>query len=238
MPARSCKRNDILDRRDNPVTRRRQITSANNLREYHMTANHLSRTANDFLRRNDFPGNAEGRAEKNSMRIAPPDLAGVNSATAIIAITDKVPAIIVARPNAGRRKTTFWSSVLDYLIESFALYGASMHAVAFFAVGPGPDEERTPQLKDISSRERRGPAGLIAPVATEHVSSPEPDRRFNHVTPAGHVIAFADDSSRERERKIKTTIAELAKLDDRTLLDMGIPHRTQIEQVVRYCHDC
>jgi uncharacterized protein YjiS (DUF1127 family) len=41
-----------------------------------------------------------------------------------------------------------------------------------------------------------------------------------------------------REREIKKAVAALAKLDDRTLRDIGIPRRSQIEQVVRYCRDC
>jgi uncharacterized protein YjiS (DUF1127 family) len=41
-----------------------------------------------------------------------------------------------------------------------------------------------------------------------------------------------------REREIKKAVAALAQLDDRTLRDIGIPHRSQIEQVVRYCRDC
>jgi uncharacterized protein YjiS (DUF1127 family) len=41
-----------------------------------------------------------------------------------------------------------------------------------------------------------------------------------------------------RERDIKKAVAALAKLDDRTLRDIGIPQRSQIEQVVRYCRDC
>jgi uncharacterized protein YjiS (DUF1127 family) len=41
-----------------------------------------------------------------------------------------------------------------------------------------------------------------------------------------------------REREIKKAVAALAKLDDRTLRDIGIPQRSQIEQVVRYCRDC
>jgi hypothetical protein len=42
----------------------------------------------------------------------------------------------------------------------------------------------------------------------------------------------------EFEREIKKAVAALAKFDDRTLRDMGIPHRSQIEQVVRFCRDC
>ncbi len=41
-----------------------------------------------------------------------------------------------------------------------------------------------------------------------------------------------------REREIRRAVAALAELDDRTLRDIGIPHRSHIEQVVRYCHDC
>jgi len=42
----------------------------------------------------------------------------------------------------------------------------------------------------------------------------------------------------EREQKIGQAIAALAKLDDRTLLGLGISHRSHIEWTVRYCHDC
>jgi uncharacterized protein YjiS (DUF1127 family) len=41
-----------------------------------------------------------------------------------------------------------------------------------------------------------------------------------------------------REREIKKTVAALVVLDDRTLRDIGIPHRSQVEQLVRYCFDC
>jgi uncharacterized protein YjiS (DUF1127 family) len=36
------------------------------------------------------------------------------------------------------------------------------------------------------------------------------------------------------EREIAALVADLAELDDRTLQDMGIPHRSQIERAVRY----
>ncbi|WP_157088096.1 hypothetical protein [Bradyrhizobium jicamae] len=42
----------------------------------------------------------------------------------------------------------------------------------------------------------------------------------------------------EREQQIEKAIAALAKLDDRTLLGLGISHRSHIEWTVRYCHDC
>jgi uncharacterized protein YjiS (DUF1127 family) len=43
---------------------------------------------------------------------------------------------------------------------------------------------------------------------------------------------------RRRKRVIKKTVIALSELDDQTLHDMGIPNRSQIEQVVRYCYDC
>ena len=41
-----------------------------------------------------------------------------------------------------------------------------------------------------------------------------------------------------RERGIKRAVHALEKFDDRTLRDMGIRHRSQIELTVRYCRDC
>lgn len=40
------------------------------------------------------------------------------------------------------------------------------------------------------------------------------------------------------ERELKRAVAALARLDDRTLRDLGIADRSLIEQTVRYCHDC
>jgi uncharacterized protein YjiS (DUF1127 family) len=201
-----------------------------------MVTNHLFGTANALLRRKDFPDDTGGTVDKKSKRTARVDLAGVKSPILIIAVADKFPAMIVARPDTDQR--TCWSSALDYFIESFALYGATIHPVAPFAVEPACGKETVSRPRDMYSVERREVTNLISAAAIQHAASPELEHRSDHVTPAGYVIALSDDSSRERERKIKTTVAALAELDDRTLLDMGVPHRLQIEQVVRYCLDC
>ena len=52
------------------------------------------------------------------------------------------------------------------------------------------------------------------------------------------VIRRYSDRGQEFEREIKKAVTALREFDDRTLRDMGIPHRSQIEQVVRYCRDC
>jgi uncharacterized protein YjiS (DUF1127 family) len=40
-----------------------------------------------------------------------------------------------------------------------------------------------------------------------------------------------------REREIRKAVAALATHDDRLLRDMGFPHRSQIEQVLRHGRD-
>jgi len=40
-----------------------------------------------------------------------------------------------------------------------------------------------------------------------------------------------------REREIKKAVAALAEQDDRMLRDMGIPHRSRIERILRYGRD-
>jgi uncharacterized protein YjiS (DUF1127 family) len=42
----------------------------------------------------------------------------------------------------------------------------------------------------------------------------------------------------QREREIRKAIAALTEFDDRTLRDMGIPSRSEIEHAVRCCRDC
>jgi uncharacterized protein YjiS (DUF1127 family) len=41
-----------------------------------------------------------------------------------------------------------------------------------------------------------------------------------------------------REWEIRRAVAALAEYDDRTLRDLGICDRSDIERVVRYCRDC
>jgi uncharacterized protein YjiS (DUF1127 family) len=40
-----------------------------------------------------------------------------------------------------------------------------------------------------------------------------------------------------KEREVNQAVAALMKLDDQTLRDIGIPNRSQIKQIARYCHD-
>jgi uncharacterized protein YjiS (DUF1127 family) len=82
-------------------------------------------------------------------------------------------------------------------------------------------------------------------MLSKRQSSPLPSSAAHQLTPSLTTSAWYVGSLRtvlaehgRREREIKKAVAALAKLDDRTLRDLGIPQRSQIEQVVRYCRDC
>jgi uncharacterized protein YjiS (DUF1127 family) len=139
------------------------------------------------------------------------------------------------RPVMGRADAV-WQSVLRFLMEGFALYGASVHWVATTAVTtianevdawqrqmPALSEPRTPSTRD----------GFASPVR-------EADRyRLVHPGwPAMISRAIARSWAKwRRAREIRKAMAALAEHDDRMLRDMGIPHRSQIEQVLRYGRD-
>jgi hypothetical protein len=137
----------------------------------------------------------------------------------------------VSSDEADVREKTFWSAVVDYVIESFALYAASIHPTALYPAEPWPGERNISQPRQATWRERRGHLRL---VSTTTSAGPEPE---TSPTPAAeNAIGFGGD--REHEREIERAVAALAELDDRTLRELGIPHRSQIERTVRYCHDC
>jgi uncharacterized protein YjiS (DUF1127 family) len=155
----------------------------------------------------------------------------------------------------GRQKTTGWSPVIRSFMEDFALYGTSVHLTACFPVTLHSDEEKILRARDISARSispglehnanQATPAGPAAAFADNSlrelndVKSPRIGRsnRWNWLTLPWEVVVTLWTHGR-REREIRRAVAALAELDDRTLRDIGIPHRSHIEQVVRYCHDC
>jgi hypothetical protein len=131
-----------------------------------------------------------------------------------------------------REQTGFWSLLVNSLMEGLALYGASMHSVVLFPTEPDAGEEQSPAPRDVAVRRWRGPIRVIS--STQDTASTKCDRDADRVMPAGYVSA----NRSKREREIQEASAALARLDDRTLLNLGIPHRCYIEQTVRYCRDC
>jgi uncharacterized protein YjiS (DUF1127 family) len=217
-----------------------------------MSEMHLSGSVNR-ARRNNIPSGEEIRfalrdkrdvAHEKLTRIPGPDLADLNS------LPDVTPSMA-----AGRQKTTVWSPVIRSFMEDFALYGTSVHLTACFPVTLHSDEEKILRARDISARtisprlerntNQATPAGPAAAFADNSlrklndVKSPRIGRsnRWNWLSLPWEVVVTLWTYGR-REREIRRAVAALAELDDRTLRDIGIPHRSHIEQVVRYCHDC
>jgi hypothetical protein len=183
---------------------------------------------------------------------------------------NSLPAAMPATAHADREKIDIWSWMIASFIEGFALYGASFHGAATFALDPHPAKtdpmplegnrfhgqrrhislvassaglgEKSPQFEG-----RTGPAapGLGKPSTTDGtaglqgLTAPElaQPNRWHWFTSCLRIMASLW-THRRRERRIKKSVAALANLDDQTLRDMGIPDRSQIEQAVRYCHDC
>ena len=154
------------------------------------------------------------------------------------------PVIMPTMTRADRQKTAPWSPLFTSFIEGFALYGASygcygalLNAIATSSVKSCPTEASTPQPEEISPCERRKFISLVSPAASPGTTAPARETSRNWRTKHWSAIAgrWADW---RRQREIKKAVAALTKLDDGTLRDLGIPHRSQIEQVVRYCRDC
>ena len=154
------------------------------------------------------------------------------------------PVIMPTMTRADRQKTAPWSPLFTSFIEGFALYGASygcygalLNAIATSSVESCPTEASTPQPEEISPCERRKFISLVSPAASPGTTAPERETCHDWLAKPWRAIASRWAHWR-RQREIKRAVAALAELDDRTLRNIGIPHRSQIEQVVRYCRDC
>jgi hypothetical protein len=186
-------------------------------------------SANRVLRRHDvLIGDRSGITDKNALR----------AGRSAIADAKSTPAKIVKIREADCRKAGFWPSVVDLLMEGLALCAVSLHPTALFLMETDPDEQRIPQPDEVSPRERRGPTSPAPRIAGQGAVSLEVAYKTNQAALARDAIAVTDEGSHELERDIEKAVAALAKLDDRTLWDLGIPHRSHIERTVRYCHDC
>jgi uncharacterized protein YjiS (DUF1127 family) len=154
------------------------------------------------------------------------------------------PAAISTIARADHAPTSLWWSVLAAFTEGFGAYGAALYPCADFPVQAILVESRD-SLQHPRSRKpaasRREPKGDLLSA----------DIRFGGGSARGgrlpwhrNLLASIYDTAAalwahwRREREIKRAVVALAQFDDRTLRDMGIAGRSEIEHVVRYCHDC
>lgn len=226
VAAVSCDRNKIVHRGDHLVTEYRQAAPANNMWEQLMLMKHSSGSANGVARRYDV-------AKDDSSSIADQTPRRARQSDLSVELADE----------AHDQKAGFWYSVLDFMMEGFALCATSSYPTMFPPLAPHPEQQRTLTAREISLRRWRGsphPISSRANSSTANRGAPYLgfDRDAGQVTTDAYAVAFTDHGWREREREIDEAVAALSRLDDRTLQMLGIPHRSQIEQTVRYCHDC
>jgi uncharacterized protein YjiS (DUF1127 family) len=176
------------------------------------------------------------------------------------------PSAAPTMARADRQNTAPGSSMFAFFIEGLALYGASLHAIATSVAESSSRQAKAEKLSvrercrsltivasstspkltatELENDTNRAGPGSKAPfedaVLAQSYSSPSFTARSNYRS--WLTRPWSKVRSRwarwRREREIKKVVAALVELDDRTLRDIGIPHRSQIERLVRYCFDC
>ncbi|TYL94747.1 DUF1127 domain-containing protein [Bradyrhizobium rifense] len=127
-----------------------------------------------------------------------------------------------AEPSAeADSPTSWWSAALLSVMEGFALYGAALHPNATFPVEAMP--------RTASTRSPRPAGSSRIDLHARH--------RWTWWSALGDTAAMLWKHW-WREREINQAVAALSQYDDRTLRDLGINGRADIERVVRYCRDC
>jgi uncharacterized protein YjiS (DUF1127 family) len=132
-------------------------------------------------------------------------------------------------------------------MEGFAIYGASLHPTAAFPLQAllSAAKLRQPRLAGrepaaaVHERDRARASENSNVIELERAAPSDAGsaRRWNWLASLGETMVALPAHWR-REREIKRAVAALAELDDRTLQDLGIGGRSEIERVVRYCRDC
>jgi len=170
-------------------------------------------------------------------------------------------SLVATRPATGQADA-IWQSVLWFFLEGFALYSLHWVATTPVTVIASEDDVRQRQKPARSERQKsslvsaraettilehqdaidRTAFGTRKPSTRDSFTPPvrEVDR-YRFVQPGWLAMIWRAIARRwaksRREREIKKAVTALAEYDDRTLRDVGIPDRSQIEQIVRYDRD-
>ncbi|MET0721935.1 MAG: DUF1127 domain-containing protein [Tardiphaga sp.] len=167
---------------------------------------------------------------------------GASSAASLrLANTASHPARTEAGPD---RRVRIFRSVYLAFMEGFALYGAALHPTAAVPAHvilaawrdwqPAPEAAEPVQRGDRDGADRNGNVLKFSRVLPPD-APPERSENWLRSTREGLTASL---SRFRREREIRRAVAALMKLDDRTLRDLGICCRSEIEWTVRYCRDC
>jgi uncharacterized protein YjiS (DUF1127 family) len=180
--------------------------------------------------------------------------------------TASSPSIMLAVTRADHEDAALRSSMFASFVRAFALHGAS-YCNLLHAIATSPVESCSVQTEAerLAVRERRTPLAVSSTSTSPKLTEIGLEQKANRSQARSEAAALAEFggspsfanrpnprhwltspcstvASRwvqwRRERQIKKAAAALLALDDRTLRDIGIPHRSEIERVVRYCFDC
>jgi uncharacterized protein YjiS (DUF1127 family) len=155
-------------------------------------------------------------------------------------LPESSPAVASTIGKDSYAKTSLCSSVLAALAEGFGAYGVALYPTADFPL----------QAILVQRREALQHSGSVSGQAQEADLAPEnvrfgggstldaPTPWYRNLPASMYDAAVAFWAHWRREREIRKAVAALAQFDDRSLRDMGIRSRSEIEQVVRYCRDC
>ena len=204
-----------------------------------MLKKHASRTVNSFVGLNDPRRGA-------AVRAVPSDDFGIARQTpaARSDLPESSPAAISTIARAGYAPTSLCLSVLAAFAEGFGAYGVALYPTADFPLQAillaRKESLQHPGSRELTATGHEHEADLLSENIRlgggSMLDAPPPWHR--------NLLALIYDTAAalwahwRREREIKKAVVALAQFDDRTLRDMGIASRSEIEQVVRYCHDC
>ena len=213
------------------------------------------------VRRYSAPGQASRVAPRDRCDNSPEQLTPTTESS------EAEPKSLPATRPATAEADAIWPSAFWSFLEGFALYGASLHGLATTAVTTITSEVGARRPQEFPRRERRKSISLVSssscaditvleredvidrtafgtrmPSTTDgFVYSARQVDRYRLVHPGWLAMIWRATASRwakwRREREVKEAVAALAQYDERTLRDMGIPHRSQIEQIVRNGRD-
>jgi uncharacterized protein YjiS (DUF1127 family) len=204
-----------------------------------MLKKHASRNANRFVRPHDPRSGAavcavlsDDSGIARQIPVASPDL------------PQSSPAAISTIARAGYAPTSLCLSVLAAFAEGFGAYSVALYPTVDFPVQAAlvarKETLQHPVSREVTATGREHETDLLSEnirLGSGSTLDARPPQHRNLLASI-YDTAAALWAHWRREREIKRAIVALAQFDDRTLRDMGIAGRSEIERVVRYCHDC
>ena len=204
-----------------------------------MLKKHASRTADSFVE-------LHGSRKSAAVLVVPSGDSGMarRRSAARSGLPESSPAVASAIARPGYARTSLCLSVLAAFAEGFGAYSLALYPTADFPLETivVARKEALPQpgSRELATAGRLHEANLLS-VDTRPGGGPAPDASlpwYRNLSALVYDKAAASWAHWRREREIRKAVAALAQFDDRSLRDMGISSRSEIEQVVRYCHDC